>query len=352
MEKETKKEKDNRILFITIGIILIIAIVIVALIVNGKKEDDVLHGDETLITDKDLTKLNPKDDNELSHSKVFSSYEEFSKYFEDGVLYSSNFELHNYAVVALMYDECSESNLVPTSYKIDGNNITVTVYYDSKCGGCAPTYDYYILELDKSITDANFSIKSHSRNHVSCDPNISYKPIIYLYPEETTKVSVKLGYKDKIRVSYPKYVNGWDVTVKEDGTILYDGKEYYALYWEGSEFDSELTDEGFVIEGKDTAKFLEEKLELLGLNEREINEFIIYWLPKLESNKYNYIRFETNEVIDKYMPLQVTPTPDNIIRVYMVYKPLNKSVLVKEQTIKTPSRSGFTVVEWGGSRID
>ena len=45
MEKETKKEKDNRTLFITIGIILIIAIVIVALIVNGKKEDDVLHGD-------------------------------------------------------------------------------------------------------------------------------------------------------------------------------------------------------------------------------------------------------------------------------------------------------------------
>ena len=41
----------------------------------------------------------------------------------------------------------------------------------------------------------------------------------------------------------------------------------------------------------------EEKLAILGLNEREAEEFIIYWLPKLESNKYNYIRFATEEEI-------------------------------------------------------
>ena len=45
---------------------------------------------------------------------------------------------------------------------------------------------------------------------------------------------------------------------------------------------------GFVVEGKDTIKFLEEKLKQLGLTDKEADEFIIYWLPKLENNKYNY----------------------------------------------------------------
>ncbi len=40
---------------------------------------------------------------------------------------------------------------------------------------------------------------------------------------------------------------------------------------------------------------MEEKLEVLGFYEREEEEFIIYWLPKLEANKYNYIRFASEE---------------------------------------------------------
>lgn len=30
----------------------------------------------------------------------------------------------------------------------------------------------------------------------------------------------------------------------------------------------------------------EEKLEILGLNYKETEEFIVYWLPKLEQNEY------------------------------------------------------------------
>ena len=37
---------------------------------------------------------------------------------------------------------------------------------------------------------------------------------------------------------------------------------------------------------------------MLGLNDREAEEFIVYWLPKLEENKYNLIRFETAEEIN------------------------------------------------------
>jgi hypothetical protein len=109
--------------------------------------------------------------------------------------------------------------------------------------------------------------------------------------------------------------------------------------------------EGFVIKGEDTIAFLEEKLAMLGLSEREANEFIIYWLPKLEDNKYNFIRFETMEEINDNMPLDITPAPDTIIRVMMEFKGLNNKIDVKEQKIETPQRNGFVVVEWGGTEI-
>ena len=51
------------------------------------------------------------------------------------------------------------------------------------------------------------------------------------------------------------------------------------------------------------------------------------------------------------MPLEISPQPDSIIRVFMDYKPLNKKIKVKEQSLTTQDRNGFTVVEWGGSII-
>ena len=51
------------------------------------------------------------------------------------------------------------------------------------------------------------------------------------------------------------------------------------------------------------------------------------------------------------MPLEVNPKPDTVIRVLMIYKPLNKKIKVKEQKIITPERKGFTLVEWGGTEL-
>ena len=100
-----------------------------------------------------------------------------------------------------------------------------------------------------------------------------------------------------------------------------------------------------------SAKFLEEKLAILGLTSREAEEFIIYWLPILEANKYNYIRFATLEEIEANMPLEITPTPDTVIRVIMTFKGLKKPINVEEQKLTTPVRNGFVAVEWGGAEI-
>lgn len=180
------------------------------------------------------------------------------------------------------------------------------------------------------------------------------KPIIYIYPtEDNTNISINLSESNLITHSYPKYEKEWDVIVSKEGNI-YDPKtnrNYYGLYWEGIDNTKINTKEGFIIKGEDTISFLEEKLEILGLNEREANEFIVYWLPKLENNKYNFIRFRTIDEINDYMKINTNVKVDTLIRIYMDYKPLNKPYDIKEQALKKQTRKGFTIVEWGGREL-
>ena len=51
------------------------------------------------------------------------------------------------------------------------------------------------------------------------------------------------------------------------------------------------------------------------------------------------------------MPLIVEPKPDTVIRIMMVIKKINKPIEVKKQELTKVERKGFTVVEWGGTRI-
>ena len=180
------------------------------------------------------------------------------------------------------------------------------------------------------------------------------KPIIYLYPTEKQEVTVKLKNENNIICSYPKYKDEWKVEANPNGEMvdLNTGKSLYALYYESENvIDFDIKDEGFVVSKENVSSFLEEKLEILGLNERESEEFIIYWLPKLENNKYNYIRFATMEEINKNMPLEVSGNPDTIIRVLMEFKGLENPIDVKEQLLQKRERVGFTVVEWGGTEL-
>ncbi len=185
-------------------------------------------------------------------------------------------------------------------------------------------------------------------------PIIAYKPIIYLYPTEEKEVSVKLLNDDMITVSYPQYTTGWNVLAKKDGSLidLSTNKNLYSLYYEcKNQVSFKIENDGFIVKGENVSTFLEEKLSILGLTEKESEEFIIYWLPKLEPNKYNYIRFATINEINTNMPLEINPNPDTNIRILMTFKGLNKPIEVQEQKLIKTERKGFTVVEWGGTEI-
>ncbi len=180
------------------------------------------------------------------------------------------------------------------------------------------------------------------------------KPVIYLYPEEETEVNVVLNYAGELTTTYPLYdeENGWTVTAYPDGTLIDEyGQEYNYLYWEGtSEVEYDFSS-GFCVKGSEAAEFLEEALEKLGLTRKEANEFIVYWLPQLQENEYNIISFQ-DEAYTSNAVLEVDPAPDTIIRVFMAYKPSSTYVDIEPQELISLERIGFTLVEWGGAKVN
>ncbi len=188
----------------------------------------------------------------------------------------------------------------------------------------------------------------------ACDPdeNTDAKPVIYLYPEKATEVSVKLDYQGKFTCTYPEYKDGWHVVAEPDGTLtdMKTKKEYSYLFWEGlSEVKYDMS-KGYVIKGSDTATFLQSTLAEIGLTPKEYNEFIVYWLPKMQQNPYNLITFQTDVYTENAL-LKISPEPDSILRVFMAYEALQKPITVEEPIIEPFTRNGFTVVEWGGTEV-
>lgn len=183
------------------------------------------------------------------------------------------------------------------------------------------------------------------------DETESAKPVIYLYPEEKTEVSVKLDYDGGLTATWPAYEDGWNVTACPDGTLSdAQGNEYSYLFWEGVSDTAYDFTEGFCVAGEDTAAFLRQTLAQLGLTPREYNEFIVYWLPKMQENPYNLIAFQGEAYTDT-AKLAIEPQPDSLLRVFMAWKPLARPVTIRPQALPPFERIGFTVVEWGGAQV-
>ena len=177
------------------------------------------------------------------------------------------------------------------------------------------------------------------------------KPVIYLYPEAETDVTVRLDYAGDLTCTYPAYDGAWRVAAAPDGTLTDErGQTYRYLYWEGTDNVQYDFSEGFCVPGDKAAAFLEDALAQLGLTRAEANEFIIYWLPQMEQNAYNLISFQSDAYTDA-AKLTITPQPDTLLRVFMAWKPLTSAVEIAPQTLTAPERTGFTAVEWGGAKV-
>lgn len=214
------------------------------------------------------------------------------------------------------------------------------------------TYDGLIMESYPAQIRAS-KWKIHEKACQGTDPDIPVceKPVIYLYPERETRVSVKLTVDGALTCTYPAYRDGWEVTAMPDGTLTDEtGMTYNYLYWEAVSNTQYDFTQGFCVKGEDTAAFLEDALQKLGLNRREANEFIVYWLPRMEQNPYNIIAFQT-DAYTQSAKLEIAPQPDTLIRVFMAYKPSESYVQMQPQELSSLQRTGFTVIEWGGAEV-
>ncbi len=220
-------------------------------------------------------------------------------------------------------------------YPSEGENISFEQYLKSK-----PIVFWYDA-LGRLIRLKNLKFKLP----VECG-----KPVIYLYPEREMEVSVKLDLM-KLTYSDPLYKNGWRVVAKSNGDLkeVGTGKSYPYLFWEGTGKGQYLMgDKGFVVGKAEVKNFLDTKLTVLGLNEKESADFIEFWYPLMQQSPYYLVKFMGPPAMDELAPLEILPKPDTTIRIFMEFEGLEKPVKVEEPVLRTPTRKGFTVVEWGG----
>ncbi|MGD0576925.1 MAG: hypothetical protein ABSA74_02535, partial [Candidatus Staskawiczbacteria bacterium] len=203
------------------------------------------------------------------------------------------------------------------------------------------------------------------------------KPVVYLYPKIPTEVKVSLEKPTRFDVDIPTYKNGWDVLANPDG-LLKDlqpqytdcskidtqvfGSEYAAdacknntypyLYWSG-QVDNIYPEAntGWVVARSDLESFINQKLAIIGLNEKERADMIGYWVPELVAKNAPYYRisfFQTAEM-NKFAPMNIIPKPDTLIRVFLDWSPLtDNNINMQPEILNHIDRQGFTAVEWGG----
>lgn len=251
-------------------------------------------------------------------------------------------------IITRIYANCFFAEpVIPGPYEIKLNG----TLSDEWCVGDQVICTYENTYYDEENNRVEADMLTIRESTFEMEPGECYKPVIYLYPEEETDISVNLILDGRLTCTYPAYNDGWTVTASPDGTLTdAKGRTYNYLYWEGETYARYDLSKGFCVKGEDTAVFLEDALEKLGLTRREANEFIVYWLPQMQDNPYNIISFQTG-IYTNAAKLAVNPAPDTLIRVFMAWQASDTPVVLENQELSAPDRTGFTVVEWGGAEM-
>ena len=199
------------------------------------------------------------------------------------------------------------------------------------------------------------------------------KPVILLYDEnekkENENVEIKLTLNEAMNIgaTYPQPTScdeknptkkeyEWKGSYSSKGNndaceMKINNKKYEYVFWEGpcmkgDEFKGEVI-------GIKADKFEEELdllLERLGLNERERNDFIVYWITKLSGRKGHKVTICDEKYDNEIARLEVSGFTEQL-RVMLKFEEIEDDEVMKMKGVETVEKKvrprGKYVVEWG-----
>lgn len=176
------------------------------------------------------------------------------------------------------------------------------------------------------------------------------KPVVYLYPTTTQKVSVQVGADVKISDPFYDPLHGWqNVLARPDGRLTVNGRQYGSLFWEGPGYGTyPAINSGTIVKTSDALATIRTQLKQQGLNPTEVNDFVAYWQDKLPAKPYTRLTWLNTAQLNQLAPLRVSPAPDTVIRVFLDFEGLDRPIALQPQHLNAVPRHGFTVIEWGG----
>lgn len=180
------------------------------------------------------------------------------------------------------------------------------------------------------------------------------KPVIYLYPTQNEVVSVEVKTPGELIFTYPNYDNGWTFTATPSGELQFGDDTYNYLFWEAEqEFaQSDWMRVGRMVVRDELLEYLESVVEKLGFTSKEKADFITFWAPQMQRYDQTFVRFMFNEECNQFAELTMSPTPDQLIRLYVIWSPIDSQKVIREYDVQQfpemLTRKGFTVLEWGG----
>ncbi|WP_188051031.1 carboxypeptidase-like regulatory domain-containing protein [Flavobacterium sp. GP15] len=328
-----------------------------------------------------ISSIKPEDIEGIVVLKKQSEIEKYGQKGENGIVeitlkYSDNkkleqlikknsvikFEKNNYKIIISGLISDKDANPLAT---VVISNLTKKEAYHSDSNG-----NYLIRASNEDVL--NFTLRGYESQQIIVNNQtiqnvvlkkvntnseiMIKKPVVYLYPTAKTDITFSFNFNGILSTTFPKYESNWQLTAYPDGKI-FDKKTnrfYSSLFWDGKQTFSEehyKYKTGFTVSKKDLTNFLIEKLEILGLNTYETNDFVQYWLPILEKNETNFVHFYSNSDYDVFSTNAVNPKPETSIRVFMEFYAVENKTEIPEQKLVKTQRKGFTLVEWGGADV-
>ena len=192
-----------------------------------------------------------------------------------------------------------------------------------------------------------FSVSGSYSDYYSMSNIPVEKPNIYVYPLETMHLSITLSFPNggHLTSSDPDYGDGWHVVVEPSGVI--DGSYDY-LFYESRNPDFCQYDVGWVVACGDLQTFFENNMTDAGFSEKEVDDFLEYWVPLLTKYPHYAIYPQYAEDMAQMIKICCSPEPDNSFRlVYAIRGIHSNTVNLLEPVTRAARREGFFIMEWG-----